>query len=120
MSPYIEALFYIDHLEHFKCFLGFFQLSGLCVYKSQLYYSCNSINLIECKVFFQFFGHYIYYLQIFVEKIAKRFALCAHSPSPPLNVGDLGGLRSVWGPYGVIFVVYMRFGKCMGIVGRGS
>ena len=32
------------------------------------------------------------------KKIAKRFALCAHSPSPPLNVGDLGGLKSVWGP----------------------
>ena len=51
MSFYIKALFYIDHLEHFKCFLGFFQLSGLCVYKSQSNYSSN-IYLIVCKVFF--------------------------------------------------------------------
>ena len=72
MSPYIEALFYIDHLEHFKCFLGFFQLDGLCVYKSQLYYSCN-INLIVCKVFFNSLAITFIICKFLLKKVPEIF-----------------------------------------------
>ena len=72
MSSYIEALFYIDHLEHFKCFLGFFQLSGLCVYKSQLYYSCN-INLIVCKVFFNSLAITFIICKFLLKKVPEIF-----------------------------------------------
>ena len=74
----------------------------------QRYYVKCQYNFVEIY----FWGFYIIWEVIFwcwvsswTTKIAKRFALCAHSPSPPLNIG------AVWAPVGVI---NKRYRKCIG------